>query len=150
MDQPHVWTAPLGAEEILAILPHRPPFLFVDRIVELEPGERAVGVKNVTLGEPFFAGHFPRRPIMPGVLILEAMAQVGGVALLSTPAANGRLALFGGVDRVRFRHPVTPGDQLRLEVEIVRRIGPVGKGRGRARVGDLLVAEGDLTFSLVE
>jgi 3-hydroxyacyl-[acyl-carrier-protein] dehydratase len=149
MDGSPPLSAPLDGQQILEILPHRPPFLFVDRVLELEPGRRAVGLKNVSVGEPFFAGHFPGRPIMPGVLIIEALAQVGAVALLSTPDTRGRIALFGGVDRVRFRRPVVPGDQLRLEVEIVRRLGPVGKGRGRASVGDAVVAEGDLTFSLV-
>lgn len=133
---------------ILEILPHRPPFLFVDRIVELQPGERAVGIKLVTAGEPFFAGHFPGNPIMPGVLIVEAMAQVGAVAALSPAENRGKLALFAGIDGVRFRRPVRPGQVLRLEVELLRQRGPVGKGRGRAFADGELVAEGELTFAL--
>jgi len=142
--------AGLDTEAILRILPHRPPFLLVDRIRELEPGVRAVGIKCVGANEPYLAGHFPDRPIMPGVLILEAMAQVGGVALLSLPEFRGRLALFGGLDRVRFRRPVVPGDTLVLQVEIVRRIGRVGKGHGRALVDGELAAEADLSFAVAE
>lgn len=139
-------TSALGPEDVLRILPHRPPFLFVDRIEAHVPGLRAVGVKCVAANEPFFAGHFPGHPIMPGVLILEALAQVGAVAILTLPEFSGRIALFGGVDGVRFRRPVVPGDTLRLEVEIVRRRGRAGVGHGLATVGEERAAEADLTF----
>ncbi|MFS8639764.1 MAG: 3-hydroxyacyl-ACP dehydratase FabZ [Symbiobacteriaceae bacterium] len=135
-------------EEILQILPHRYPFLLVDRILELEPGRRAVGIKCVSANEPFFQGHFPGRPIMPGVLILEAMAQVGAVAVLSVPENRGKLALFAGADRVRWRRPVVPGDRLQLEVEIIAVRGPVGKGSARATVEGELAAEAELSFAL--
>lgn len=138
----------LDARGILEILPHRPPFLFVDRIVELEPGARAVGIRPVTAGEPYLSGHFPGNPIMPGVLIVEALAQVGAVAVLSHPEHRGKLALFAGIDGFRFRRPVRPGDVLRLEVELVRQRGPVGRGRAVATVDGQVVAEGELTFAL--
>ncbi|PZN07759.1 MAG: 3-hydroxyacyl-[acyl-carrier-protein] dehydratase FabZ [Bacillota bacterium] len=138
----------LAIEEILQILPHRYPFLLVDRILELEPGRRAVGIKCVSANEPFFQGHFPGRPIMPGVLILEAMAQVGAVAVLSVPENRGKLALFAGADRVRWRRPVVPGDRLQLEVEIIAVRGPVGKGSARATVEGELAAEAELSFAL--
>ncbi len=138
----------MSAQEILRLLPHRPPFLFVDRLESCEPGRRAVGIKCVATNEPFFQGHFPGRPIFPGVLLLEALAQVGAVALLSLPEYAGRIAYFGGVDRVRFRRLVVPGDVLRLEVEIVRRHGRLGKGRGVATVDGARAAEADLTFAV--
>jgi 3-hydroxyacyl-[acyl-carrier-protein] dehydratase len=138
----------LDINEILQVIPHRYPFVLIDRIMELEKGKRAVGLKNVTINEPFFPGHFPGRPVMPGVLILEAMAQVGAVALLSLPEHAGKVALFAGVDGVRFRRPVVPGDQLRLEVEILKLKSSIGKGQARAYVGDSLVAEGELIFAI--
>ncbi len=140
----------LNAQQIMEILPHRPPFLLVDRIVELEAGVRAVGLKQVTINEPFFVGHFPGYPIMPGVLIVEALAQVGAVALLNQPEWANKLALFAGIDGVRFKKPVTPGDTLRLEVTLEKMRRIIGKGRGVATVNDVVVAEGELTFAVVD
>ncbi len=134
--------------EILKVIPHRYPFLLVDRILEVEPGRRAVGLKQVTINEPFFQGHFPGYPIMPGVLIVEALAQVGAVAVLSLPENRDKLALFAGIDHFRFRRPVVPGDSLRLEVELTRMRGTVGKGQARALVDGQVVADGELTFAL--
>ncbi len=138
----------LDARAIQSIIPHRWPFLLVDRIDELEPGVRAVGVKNVTINEPFFQGHFPGHPIMPGVLIVEALAQVGSVAILSKEENKGKVGYFAGIDSFRFRKPVQPGDVLRLEVSLTRVRGPVGKGSARAKVDGQTVAEGELTFAL--
>lgn len=138
----------LGPQEIQAIIPHRWPMLLVDKIVELEQGARAVGIKQVSSGEIFFQGHFPGHPIMPAVLIVEALAQVGAVALLSNPQHKGKLGLFAGIDGFRFRKPVIPGDTLRLEVNLTRMRGDLGKGKGRAEVDGQLVAEGELTFVL--
>jgi 3-hydroxyacyl-[acyl-carrier-protein] dehydratase len=137
---------PLNQEEIQKILPHRYPFLLLDRIVALEPGKRVVGLKNLSINEPYFQGHFPGRPIMPGVLIIEAMAQAGGIlALLSTPGNQGNTSLFLlGLDKVRFRHPVIPGDQLRLEIESLRGGNKFWKMHGKAWVDDTLVAEGEM------
>ncbi|AFY66890.1 3-hydroxyacyl-ACP dehydratase FabZ [Geitlerinema sp. PCC 7407] len=140
----------LAAEDIQKLLPHRYPFALVDRIIEYVPGERAVGIKNVTFNEPHFQGHFPGRPIMPGVLIVEAMAQVGGVVLTQMADMEGGLFLFAGIDKVRFRRPVVPGDQLVMTVELLcvkrRRFG---KMQGRAEVNGQIAAEGELMFSLV-
>ncbi len=138
----------LDARAIQSIIPHRWPFLLVDCIDELEPGVRAVGVKNVTINEPFFQGHFPGHPIMPGVLIVEALAQVGSVAILSKEENKGKVGYFAGIDSFRFRKPVQPGDVLRLEVSLTRVRGPVGKGSARAEVDGQTVAEGELTFAL--
>ena len=138
----------LDARAIQSIIPHRWPFLLVDRIDELEPGVRAVGIKNVTINEPFFQGHFPDHPIMPGVLIVEALAQVGSVAILSRDENKGKVGYFAGIDSFRFRKPVQPGDVLRLEVSLTRVRGPVGKGSARADVDGQTVAEGELTFAL--
>lgn len=140
----------MNIKEIMEILPHRYPFLLVDRIDELVPGVRAVGIKNVTVNEQYFQGHFPGHPVMPGMLIIEAMAQVGAVAVLSTPEFTGKLALFAGIDKARFRRQVVPGDVLRLEVELLRVRGSLGKGKGTARVGDEAVAEAELLFALVD
>ena len=135
----------LDIKEIMEILPHRPPFLLVDRIVECEPGRSAKGVKCVSMNEPFFPGHFPGQPIMPGVLILEALAQTGAVAALSLPENRGRLAVFGGVKNCRFKKPVTPGDVLELSCELVERRGPIGYGKAVARVGGKIAAQAELT-----
>lgn len=139
----------LSVEEIMAIIPHRPPFLLVDRILEIDE-RHAIGVKQVTINEPFFAGHFPGNPIMPGVLQVEALAQVGAIALLSQPAYRGKIVLFARIENVRFRKSVTPGDTLRLEVQLERMRGRIGKGHGVARVGDDVAAEGDFTFAVAD
>jgi 3-hydroxyacyl-[acyl-carrier-protein] dehydratase len=139
---------PWPIERILEVLPHRFPFLLLDRMLEVEPGKRAVGLKNVTINEWFFQGHFPAQPVMPGVLIIEALAQVGAVALLSQPQYRGRIVFFAGIDNARFRRPVVPGDALRLETTLTRQRGPVGKGEARAYVGDTLAAEAELTFAI--
>lgn len=138
----------LSIDEIKEIIPHRYPFLLIDRIIEIEEGKRAVGLKNVTANEEFFSGHFPDYPVMPGVLIVEALAQVGAVAMLKMDENRGKLAFFGGIDRCRFKKQVRPGDQLTLEVEIVRIRGPIGKGRGVATVDGEVVAEAEITFAL--
>jgi UDP-3-O-[3-hydroxymyristoyl] N-acetylglucosamine deacetylase / 3-hydroxyacyl-[acyl-carrier-protein] dehydratase len=136
---------------IMDVMPHRFPFLLVDRILELVPGKRVTGIKNVTINEPFFQGHFPGHPIMPAVIIIEAMAQVGGVLLLSSVEdARGKLVYFSGIDEARFRHPVTPGDQLRFELELLKIRGPLCKMRGIAWVGDVKVAEATLMSTVVE
>ena len=136
----------IDVKEIMQILPHRYPFLLVDRIESLKEGEEIVGIKNVSINEPFFVGHFPGNPIMPGVLIIEAMAQVGGVlAFHSSPKEwAGRLVYFMGIDKVRFRKPVVPGDQLRLKLTTIRQKQKVFKMRGEAYVDDTLVAEAEL------
>ena len=139
----------LSVEEIMAIIPHRPPFLLVDRILEIDE-RHAIGVKQVTINEPFFAGHFPGNPIMPGVLQVEALAQVGAIALLSQPAYRGKIVLFARIENVRFRKLVTPGDTLRLEVQLERMRGRIGKGHGVARVGDDVAAEGNFTFAVAD
>lgn len=136
-------------QEIHKLLPHRYPFALVDRIIDYVPGKRAVGIKNVTFNEPQFQGHFPGQPIMPGVLIVEAMAQVGGIVLTQLPELEGGLFLFAGIDKVRFRRQVVPGDQLVMTVELLwvkqRRFG---KMQARAEVDGQLAAEGELMFSL--
>lgn len=138
----------LNSQEIQKIIPHRYPFLLVDRVIELEEGKRAVGIKNVTANEPFFPGHFPEYHVMPGVLIVEALAQVGAVALLKMPEYAGEIGFLAGVDKVRLRRQVVPGDTLRLEVELVRLRGGIGKGVGRAYVGEELACEGELLFAV--
>lgn len=141
--------APLDSVQIQAIIPHRYPFLLVDKIVELEMGKRAVGLKNVTVNEPFFQGHFPGYPVMPGVLIVEALAQVGAVAILSMEEHQGKLGMFAGIDGFRFKEQVKPGDTLTLEVELTRVRGTIGKGHGRALVDGKVAAEGELMFAIV-
>ena len=138
----------LSATEIQSIIPHRYPMLLVDRIVELEPLKRAVGIKNVTMNEQFFLGHFPGEPVMPGVLLIEAMAQVGGIAMLYPQENRGKLAFFAGIDRVKFRRPVVPGDQVRMVAEIIKIRGAMGKVWAEAFVDDQLVAEGEFLFAL--
>jgi 3-hydroxyacyl-[acyl-carrier-protein] dehydratase len=140
--------ASLGREEIEAILPHREPFLLIDEVLELEPGERVVARKTVQPDEWYFAGHFPGRPVMPGVMIVEAMAQTGAVAVLSKEENRGRMALFAGIDDVRFKRIVEPGDELVFECRLEAVRGPVGKGKATARVGDDLAARGTLTFAV--
>ena len=137
---------PLGRAEIEAILPHREPFLLIDEVVELEPGARVAARKRVRADEWYLQGHFPGRPIMPGVLIVEAMAQTGAVAVLSEEENRGRLALFAGIDDVRFKRLVQPGDVLDLTCELERVRGPIGKGRATAKVDGELAARGTLTF----
>jgi len=133
------------------LLPHRYPFSLVDRIIDYIPGSRAVGIKNVTFNEPHFQGHFPGRPIMPGVLIIEAMAQVGGIVLTQLPDIPAGLFMFAGIDKVRFRRPVVPGDQLIMSVELLSvKMRRFGKMYGRAEVEGQLVTEGELTFSIVD
>lgn len=138
----------LTIEEIKEIIPHRYPFLLIDRILEVEEGQRAVGIKNVTANEEFFNGHFPEYPVMPGVLIVEALAQVGAVAMLKKEENRGRLAFFAGIDNCRFKKQVVPGDQLRLEVEMTRVRGSIGKGKGIATVDGKVACEVEITFAL--
>lgn len=141
----------IDAREILSILPHRYPFLLVDRIVEMEKGKRIVGIKNVTVNEPFFQGHFPGRPIMPGVLIIEAMAQVAGVlAFKSTQDAKKKLVYFLGIEKAKFRKPVFPGDQIRFDLSVTQTRPPYWKLRGEAYVGESLVCEAELTAMLAD
>ena len=140
----------LTSEEILGLLPHRYPFALVDRIVEHERGKKAVGIKNVTLNEPQFQGHFPDRPLMPGVLIVEAMAQVGGLIVSQIPDLPKGLFVFAGIDSVRFQRPVVPGDQLRINCELLGiKRQRFGKIYGDAKVDDQLVCSGELLFSLL-
>lgn len=140
----------LEATEIQEIIPHRYPFLLVDRIIEIEYGQRAVGLKNVTVNEPFFQGHFPDYPVMPGVLIVEALAQVGAVVMLGTDEHRGKVAFFAGIEKVRFRRQVKPGDTLHLEVEVGKLRRGIGKGTGRATVDGDVAAEGELMFAIVD
>jgi beta-hydroxyacyl-ACP dehydratase FabZ len=139
----------LKIEEIREVLPHRYPFLLVDRVLEIEPGRRAVGLKNVTVNEGFFQGHFPGHAVMPGVLLIEAMAQVGGVVLLSLPENRGKLAYFAGMDKVKIRKPVVPGDCLISEVEVIRHRGNFGKVKAVGRVDGEVVVEGILSYAVV-
>ena len=140
-------SAPFGRDVIESIIPHRDPFLFLDEVLELEPGVRVVARKAVTGDEWFFAGHFPGRPIMPGVIMVEALAQAGAIAVLSLEENRGKLALFAGIDDVRFKRIVEPGDELELSCELERVRGPIGKGRAEARVDGKLAARGTLTFA---
>ena len=136
----------LNTRQIMDIIPHRHPFLLVDRIEELEPGIRAVGVKAVTYDEPYFSGHFPDEPVMPGVLQIEECAQVGAVEILSLDENKGKTAYFGGISSARFKRKVVPGDVLTMECEIIKRKGPVGVGKATAKVGDEIALTAELTF----
>ena len=138
----------LDANQIQEMIPHRPPFLLVDKITDFEPGVWAKGIKCVTMDEPFFQGHFPGRPVMPGVLILEALAQTGAVAALSLPENKGKVALFGGVKNCRFKRQVVPGDVLELSCELVERRGNIGYGKAEARVDGKLACQAELTFAI--
>lgn len=140
--------AVLDIKQIMEIIPHRQPFLLIDTIEELETGKRAVGKKCVTYNEPFFAGHFPKEPVMPGVLIIEALAQVGAVAILSQPEFKGKTAYFGAINSAKFKGKVVPGDVLKLETEIVKVKGPIGLGSAKAYVNEKLVAQAELTFAI--
>ncbi len=138
----------LNIEQIQEILPHRYPFLLVDRVVELEPGQRAVGIKNVTMNENYFQGHFPGKPVMPGVLQVEALAQTGAIAVLSLPEYKGKIVYFGGIDKLRFKQKVVPGDVLRLEVELIKRRGPIGIAKAVASVDGKVAVQGEITFAV--
>ena len=138
----------LNIEEIQEIIPHRPPFLLVDRITDFVPGAWAKGIKAVTVNEPFFMGHFPQYRVMPGGLIIEALAQVGAVAILSLPENKGKLAFFGGIKNARFKKQVRPGDVLELSCELIERRGPIGFGKAVAKVDGKVAAQGELTFAV--
>ncbi|CEH35937.1 3-hydroxyacyl-ACP dehydratase FabZ [Romboutsia lituseburensis] len=140
----------LNIDQIKELIPHRYPFLLVDKVIELDAGKRAVGIKNVTVNEPFFQGHFPEYPIMPGVLIIEAMAQVGCVAMMSIEENRGKLGVFAGIDKVRFKKEVRPGDTLTMEVEMTSVRRNIGKATAKAFVGEELACSGELMFALVE
>ena len=135
-------------KELLEILPHRQPMLMIDTLDELEPGKRAVGKKCVSYNEPYFAGHFPGEPVMPGVLIVEALAQVGAAVMLSCPEFKGKLVYFGGIEHCRFRKKVVPGDVLMLEVEMIRQKGPLGVGKATATVDGKTAVTAELTFAI--
>lgn len=138
----------LTTKEIMEIIPHRQPFLLIDTIEELEPGVKAVGKKCVSYNEPFFAGHFPGEPVMPGVLIVEALAQVGAVAILSQPDFKGKIAYFGAINSAKFKKKVVPGDVLMLETEIIKMKGPIGIGSAKAYVEGKLAVQAELTFAV--
>ncbi|WP_405168440.1 3-hydroxyacyl-ACP dehydratase FabZ [Paenibacillus sp. FSL H3-0286] len=140
----------LNIQQIVELIPHRYPFILVDRIIELEENKRAVGIKNVSINEPFFSGHFPEHPVMPGVLIVEALAQVGGITMCKNEKLMGKIGLLVGIDNARFKHQVTPGDQLLLEFEVNRMKGEIVKGKGTATVNSELVCEAEISFAFVQ
>ena len=139
---------PFGREQIEQILPHRDPFLLIDEVIELDPGKRVVATRAVRAEDPWFPGHFPGRPVMPGVLIVEAMAQTGAIAVLFDEANRGKIAFFAGIDDCRFKRIVEPGDTLTLTCEIAEMRGPIGRGKATAYVGETLAARGTLTFAV--
>jgi 3-hydroxyacyl-[acyl-carrier-protein] dehydratase len=145
---PSVPAVPFGREAIESILPHRPPFLLLDEVIELMPGKKVVARREVRADDWWFAGHFPQRPVMPGVLIVEAMAQAGAVAVLVEEENRGKIAFFAGIDDCRFKRIVEPGDVLTLSCEIDQVRGPIGRGKATAHVGDALAARGTLTFAV--
>jgi 3-hydroxyacyl-[acyl-carrier-protein] dehydratase len=145
---PAIPVAPFGRDTIESILPHRPPFLLLDEVVELEPGRRVVAMREVRADDWWFPGHFPERPVMPGVLIVEAMAQAGAVAVLIEEENRGKIAFFAGIDDCRFKRVVEPGDVLTLSCEIDTVRGPIGRGKATAHVGEALAARGTLTFAV--
>src|SRR5690625_5031622 len=138
----------MNIQEIKYTIPHRYPLLLVDKVIEAEEGKRVVGLKNVTINEPFFQGHFPDYPVMPGVLILEALAQAGAIAVLGIEENKGKIGFLAGIDKCRFRRQVVPGDRLQLEIEIVRMRGPIGKGKGIATVDGEVACEAEIMFAI--
>lgn len=140
----------LDIVQIKEILPHRYPFLLVDRVTELVPGQKAIGYKNLTANEDFFQGHFPVKPIMPGVLMVEALAQLGCICVLTLPENKGMLGIFTGIDQLKFRQMVQPGDRLDMEVELIKRRGPLGKAKIMAKVGDKIACEGEISFAVTK
>lgn len=138
----------MDTEQIKETIPHRYPFLLVDKVIEMEKGKRVVGIKNVTTNEPFFQGHFPSYPVMPGVLIVEALAQAGAIAVLGMDENKGKIGFLAGLDKCRFKREVKPGDQLKLDVEIIRVKGPIGKGKAIATVDDEIACEAEITFAI--
>ncbi len=137
-----------NVQQIKEIIPHRYPFLLVDKVTEMEEGKKVTGIKNVTINEPFFAGHFPEYPVMPGVLILEALAQLGAIGVLSKEENKGKIGFLAGIDKCRFKRQVVPGDQLKLEIEITRMKGSIGKGKGIASVNGEIACQAEIMFAI--